>query len=690
MKPVRFSFIVFLLCLCACTKKTSSSDAAESGDTDVFSKDAAQDFEDGTVQPDDASFIADQKDSVQTTDVFSDIYSDSLSDTDMVQKPVWKKGGLIYEVFVRSFFDSDIDGIGDIAGLTEKIPYILSLNAGAVWLMPVFASPSYHGYDVTDYYQINKDYGTMADLEAFISEAHKNNISVILDFVANHTSDQHPFFKDAFGNPDSEYSDFYKFTDADHKNYKSFFGYKNLPELNFDNQDVRNYLINVALFYKAKGVDGFRCDYALGPPLSFWKDLKNAAGKDFILIAEAWLYPGETEDAITPERLAPFYDSGFILTFDFPVFHAITGADKEGKTGQGGWINGKTDSASISGIWKKEKDLFPADSSAVGLLNNHDTDRIASMADSGKKIRLAALLNLGIRNSPLVYYGEEIGMKGLKGSGPFWDEFRREPMDWYAGAKGAGMPAWFSDKNQYNKPDDGISVEEQDKTNESLLNFYRIAAGIRKDSAILSSGTQRETVVSAKNLLAVVRECSQVASCDEAWVLVFNPDNASVAGYGISWETSLKNGDYKSEVILSSQPEEKAGSVTVNSGKVIGYVPFPSVKQCSASWIRFSYSSESLEMPVSEPVVLPTHEVSFSLKDQNYKNVSLVGDFNAWNPQSAAMNKESNFWKIIISPPSSGIHAYKFVVDGTWIKDPANPVSEPDGFGGENSVFYMP
>src|SRR5918912_1371104 len=166
-----------------------------------------------------------------------------------IQTPAWFNEVVLYEIFPRSFRDSNGDGIGDLKGITQQLDYLKSLGVGALWLTPIFASPSYHGYDTSDYYKINPEFGSEADLIDLVREAHKRNIRILLDYVVGHTSIQHPFFKDAFANPKSKYSDWYRWTNDEHTTYDGFAGLNDLPLLNQQNPDAQKYLLDMAKYW---------------------------------------------------------------------------------------------------------------------------------------------------------------------------------------------------------------------------------------------------------------------------------------------------------------------------------------------------------------------------------------------------------------------------------------------------------
>ena len=190
----------------------------------------------------------------------------------------WWSNDVFYEIFVRSFNDSNGDGIGDFNGITQKLDYLQELGVTAIWLMPIFPSPSYHGYDVTDYYDVNPQYGTMDDFKTLVEEAHKRDIRIIIDLVINHTSDKHPWFKEAKKDPNSPYRDWYIWSKTDPKYlgpwgervwHSSTSGFYYgifeafMPDLNYKNPAVTDEMKKVASFWlKDIGVDGFRLDAA--------------------------------------------------------------------------------------------------------------------------------------------------------------------------------------------------------------------------------------------------------------------------------------------------------------------------------------------------------------------------------------------------------------------------------------------
>lgn len=409
-----------------------------------------------------------------------------------VRKPetAWFGESVIYSLFVRSFRDSDGDGIGDLRGVIEGLDYIQSLGANTIWLLPIFSSPSYHGYDTTDYYTINPDYGTLEDFLELIQAVRERGMYLLIDYVANHTSDQHPFFRDARGRPQSEYAEFYIWNNPEHTRYQAFAGIGFMPELNYDSPRVREYMINVALHWldpngdgdPSDGVHGFRADVAKDVPLDFWRELRAAMDRvnpSAVILGEIWA------DGATISR---FLDGTALdAAFHFPAFSALSGHhDRNGD----GIINGVGGAAPLGSAMRALRRTIAPTTFLAHFTHNHDTNRLMSMVEGDVQLaRAAAVWLYTAPDVPTIYYGEEIGMKGVKGAGnPYFDEFRREPLDWYAAESGAGMTTWFRPVNRNNAPNDGISVEEQEGDPTSLLSLYRTLGKLRNENAALRTG----------------------------------------------------------------------------------------------------------------------------------------------------------------------------------------------------------
>ncbi|MBI4673426.1 MAG: hypothetical protein HY741_17375, partial [Chloroflexi bacterium] len=412
-----------------------------------------------------------------------------------IQTPAWFNDVVLYEIFPRSFYDTNADGIGDLKGITHQLDYLKALGVGALWLTPIFESPSYHGYDTTDYYKIQPEFGAEQDLIELVNAAHERDIKIILDFVAGHSSDRHPFFKDAYGNPKSKYAQWYRWLDDAHTQYEYFGTNPGMPKWNQDNPETAAYLIDIAQYWIDKAnIDGYRLDYALGVSHGFWKNFRakvktfrrNVSTPDFLLLGEVW------DSGL---KIAPYYDEEFDATFDFPVYFDLMGSyERAGNSS----LLGKRALASFQSSLKAETRLYPPGAQAVRFINNHDTVRVMSQVnaqctmqnaqctmDSMQRAKLAATLLMTLPGTPMMYYGEEIGMRGDKSDG---DKTVREPMDWYASDTGAGMTHCYKPATRFNKPNDGVSVQEQDGKSDSLLELYRTLSALRAKSPALRTG----------------------------------------------------------------------------------------------------------------------------------------------------------------------------------------------------------
>lgn len=407
-----------------------------------------------------------------------------------IQTPAWFDDVVLYEIFPRSFYDADGDGIGDLQGIAQKLDYLQDLGVGAIWLTPIFASPSYHGYDVTDYYKINPEFGVEQDLIDLVNEAHQRDIKIILDFVAGHSSDQHPFFKDAYGNPNSKYAAWYRWLDDAHTKYEHFGSATNMPKWNQDNPEVRAYLLENAKYWmNTAGIDGYRLDYALGVSHDFWKAFRQeikSINADALLLGEVW------DSGL---KIKPYYDNQFDATFDFPVYYDVMGShDRAGASA----LLAQRGLNAFESTLRAETRLYPPGAQSVRFLNNHDTLRVMSQVKTAcqlsavecerhiiERAKLAATLLLTLPATPMLYYGEEIGMSGDKSDG---DKTVREPMDWYASESGAGMTTWYRPATGFNQPDDGISVAEQQNQTASLFERYRALLALRARHDALRHG----------------------------------------------------------------------------------------------------------------------------------------------------------------------------------------------------------
>ena len=416
-------------------------------------------------------------------------------------EPPWWRDRTFYEVFVRSFADSDGDGIGDLRGLIGKLDYLndgdpsttTDLGVTALWLMPVTQSPSYHGYDVTDYKAIEDDYGTADDFRALMAAAHARGIDVVVDLVLNHTSVDHPWFRDA-ETPGSAHDDWYVWSTGAkppfagpggnavwHKNGdRWYYGYfdSSMPDLNLRNPTVTAAVEDVAWFWlNDLGVDGFRLDAArhfiedgktlANTPETFawlaaFRDRVHAAKPGALVLGEDW------DPTVISSRYVR--DGSLDMDFEFDFADAIGGSIRS------------HDAGSYRAAEAEIRDGYPPDGFGT-FLSNHDQNRILTQLGGDIPVaKLAATLLLTSPGVPFVYYGEEIGMTGAKP-----DERIRTPMRWDATTETAG----FSTAQPW-EPLSGdpatTNVAGESVDPSSLLSTYRDLIRLRTAHPALSHG----------------------------------------------------------------------------------------------------------------------------------------------------------------------------------------------------------
>src|SRR5260221_5599051 len=311
---------------------------------------------------------------------------------------------------------------------------------------------------------------------------------ILLDFVDNHSSSIHPFFKDASNNPASKYSDWYTWLNSQHTEYAHFADELTMPRLNYANPDVRNYMTAVAVHWLDPngdgnlddGADGFRCDVAGGPPHIFWQQVRaavNAVNPQTVLLGEFW---------IDRDHIQDYLNSGeFDAAFDFPSYMALTALHETDKDGP---FFGAEPISNVMDVMRNEKTLYAPGSHMVRFLNNHDTNRIMSdVGDDMHRTRAAAVWLATVPGTIQIYQGEEIGMKGSKtDQKPFWDENERSPLLWYGTQQGPGQTTWF--QSAVNHPGDGTSIEDEDWQPDSLLTVYRQMLALRNREPALLHG----------------------------------------------------------------------------------------------------------------------------------------------------------------------------------------------------------
>jgi glycosidase len=435
----------------------------------------------------------------------------------------WLKDAVFYEVFVRSYYDSDGDGIGDFRGLQTKLDYIKQLGANALWLMPVFKSPSYHGYDTTDYYQVNEDYGTMDDFDSLLAEADERGIRIILDLVINHTSSQHPWFQKSVENI-PPYNDWYiwektrpgpkqsangkseppegpwRYNDQRKQFYYAHFS-KKMPDLNHRNTAVRQEVKKIAKFWLDKGVAGFRLDAAqliieeghgkmqtnTPSTIQWWVEFSQyvkSLNPQAVLVGEVWA---------EHDQISKYYaqGKGLDICFDFPFQSSTL------KTVGSGSVKSFIDMVAT------KKQLSASLSFYAPFLANHDQDRYMTSLDNDfAKARMAAIILLSSPGTPFIYYGEEIGMyhPAKKAQHPLI----RTPMQWDQTEVTAGFTRNKAPWHEINDNKAPYNVLHQQQTPDSLIKLYQKLIRLRLERPELRYGDYKFHSV-GKNVLAYER-----------------------------------------------------------------------------------------------------------------------------------------------------------------------------------------
>jgi alpha-glucosidase len=469
-----------------------------------------------------------------------------------MSEPLWWQRGVIYEIYPRSFMDQSGDGVGDLAGIASRLDYLAWIGVDAIWIAPVFPSPmADFGYDVADYTGIDPLFGTLADFDALVAEAHARGLKVILDFVPNHTSDWHPWFLDSRAARDNPKRDWYIWRDpapdgGPPNNWLSVFGgsawqldeatgqyyyhafLKEQPDLNWRNRQVREAMYDVLRFWLERGVDGFRVDV-------IWHLIKDAELRDnppnpdfqvgdhphsellaihstdqpevHEVVAEMRKVVDEYDDRVLigeiylpAERLVRYYGEsleGAHLPFNFQLILAP-------------W-----DARHIDELIREYEALLPEGAWPNWVLGNHDKPRVATRIGL-PQARVAAMLLLTLRGTPTLYYGDELGMEDV----PIPPELQRDPSEFTAGKPGfgrdgartpmqwdAGENAGFSEAEPWLPVADNyavVNVAAERRDPHSFLSLYRRLLQLRREHRALTVGDY-EPLTAEGDLLAYRR-----------------------------------------------------------------------------------------------------------------------------------------------------------------------------------------
>lgn len=479
----------------------------------------------------------------------------------------WWNDDVFYEVFVRSYYDSDGNGRGDFRGLIQKLDYLndgdptttTDLGVTGIWLMPIFSSPSYHGYDVTDYRNVNSQYGSLDDFKELVAEAHARGIKVIIDFVINHTSSQHPWFLASDDGVGSEKRNWYIWQDSNpgysgpwgqqvwhQKNNAYYYGlfWSGMPDLNFKEPAVTEEIKGITTFWFSEmQIDGFRIDAAkhlieegsiqenTQATLDWWTDyyaFQKDLDPNLMSVGEVWT---------ATQNILPYTDHRLDYCFEFDLASAIIQTAANGNA------------TAFKSKIQEVVDSYPELQYGT-FLTNHDQNRVIEMLGGDvNKAKLAASILLTLPGVPYLYYGEEVGMKGVKP-----DEDIRRPMQWTSGSKAGfttGTP-WRAINADYVT----MNVETMKGDPTSLWNHYRKFISARTNNTPLRRGSYKSIDASSTSALTYLR-----MKDNEGVLVIHNISDTSLTDVQLSG--SLPEGTYVLTDILSG---DDLGTLIINSG----------------------------------------------------------------------------------------------------------------------------
>ncbi|MDQ3443605.1 MAG: maltose alpha-D-glucosyltransferase [Chloroflexota bacterium] len=476
---------------------------------------------------------------------------------------LWFKDAVFYEAPIKSFFDSTGDGIGDLAGMTERLDYIRDLGVDCIWLLPMYPSPGLDdGYDISDFYSVHTDVGTIEDFRLFMDTAHSKGLRVVADLVMNHTSDQHPWFQEARSNPESPYRDYYVwsddpeqyagvrviFTDTNVSNWTydqkagqyfwhRFFSHQ--PDLNYESLDVHREMLDVCRFWLELGLDGFRCDAVpylyeregticenLPETHEFLAKLRRVVDDEFpgtVLLAEANQWPSDVVEYFGSEEAPEFH-----MAFHFPLMPRMYMAMRREMRTPIVEIMESTPAIAEHSQWAIF--LRNHDELTLEMVTDADRDymyyeyakdprmrinvgirrRLAPLLDNGRRqIEMMNSLLFSMPGSPVLYYGDEIGM----GDNIYLGDRNgvRTPMQW-SGDRNAGFsradwarlysPVIMDPVYGYT----AVNVEAQTRIPTSLLNWMKRMIAVRKRYKAFGRGSIRFLHPENLKVLAYLRE----------------------------------------------------------------------------------------------------------------------------------------------------------------------------------------
>lgn len=497
----------------------------------------------------------------------------------------WWNDAVFYEIFVRSFYDSNGDGIGDINGIIEKLDYLndgdpkttTDLGVTGIWLMPINPSATYHGYDPSDYYGINPSYGTMEDFKRLLSECHKRGIRVIIDMVFNHTSNENPWFIQSRDQPESTWRDWYIWSTTnpgyagpfgEHVWFPTVAGYyyaifgSGQPDLNYTNPAVSAEIQKVGRFWLSDvGVDGFRLD-AVRYLIEDGMDQQDTSATHQWWASFYTMYKQVNPLAMTVAEVAAsnyvadsyLKDKEFDQTFDFDLASQILKNIEI------------RNAVNLNSSIKSSYTVLPHGEYAT-FLSNHDQERVMSFFKGDViKAKLAASVLLTTPGTPFVYYGEEIGMTGNKP-----DEQIRTPMLWSSEKYGGFSTVFPWESTISNYVQTNVATESSDPN--SLLALYTSLIQLRNNHAALRVGDYYSVQSDNFSVLSYLR-----VSKEETLLILINLSEKPVSAFTLSLNQGPLSGKYNAALVFG---EGKLKGVSTNSSG--GFEAYQPVTEIAAN-----------------------------------------------------------------------------------------------------------
>ncbi len=483
--------------------------------------------------------------------------------------PLWFKHAVFYEVHLRGFSDADADGSGDFRGLTERLEYLEWLGVDCVWLLPMFASPLRDGgYDISDFYSVHPDYGTIEDVRSFVEAAHQRGVRVIADMVINHTSSDHPWFQESRSSADSPKRDWYMWSDTDERYAQArvifldtessnwtwdpvagayywhrFFEHQ--PDLNYDNPEVQEAMLDVIRFWLELGLDGLRLDAVpylfaregtncenLPETHAFLKRVRSeveAAYTDRVLLAEANQRPadvveyfGEGDECHMAFHFPVMPRMFMALRREdaTPVYETLAGTPAIPDACQWGLFLRNHDELTLEMVTPEEREYMYAEyaKDPRGKLNLGIRRRLAPLLDNGRdEMELMTAILFSLPGSPILYYGDEIGMGDNVYLGD--RDSVRTPMQWTGDRNGGFSAADFAQLYLPPLMDpvygfQAVNVEAQLRTPTSLLRWMQRIIALRKEHPVFGMGSYEPLQSSNPRIFAHIRRYEDdVALC---------------------------------------------------------------------------------------------------------------------------------------------------------------------------------